>query len=67
MTASARRRPAAVPTVADLTPAEKLVHDALLSLAAYGPDLGTGRPVSYTLVARELTTRVLAAAEKDAA
>lgn len=61
MTAPARRRPEPVPTVDQLTPAEKLVHDALLSVAAFGDTLGTGRPVSFTATARTLTARVLAA------
>lgn len=65
---SIRRRveqPAAVPTVEDLTPAERLVHSALLSLASFGPDLGTGRPVSFTKTARTLTAQVLAAAQES--
>jgi hypothetical protein len=57
-------RPNPVPTVDDLTPAEKLMHEALLAVIAFGPELGTGRPVSFTSTARTLTAQVVAAAQE---
>lgn len=51
-------------TRAELTAAEKVVHDALLAVATF-PDLGTGRPVSFAGPARDLTAQILAAAKEN--